>query len=88
MDREGYYFGPLHCGKPREKYREGRYMENMESIIISNPTQMKSDITICFRHDTSASTFLFEPPNMVLEPGESQVNIDMYTYIQVHVHTQ
>ncbi len=73
MDKEHYQFGPLHCGKPRDKYREGRYLENMESISISNPTMMMSEVTVCLRYDTSASTFLYEPPTLILEPGECQV---------------
>ena len=73
MDKESYQFGPLHCGKPRDKYREGRYLENMETINISNPTLMTSEVAICLRHDTNATTFLYEPQTLTLESGECQV---------------
>ena len=75
---EEYQFGPLHCSKPRDRYREGRYPENMERITISNPGQMTSDVSFCFQKDVNASTFLYEPPSMTLQTGESQVSQCMY----------
>ena len=74
LDKDEYHFGPLHCGKPRERYREGRYPENMETLIISNPGNMDSQVEFCFKTDSNASTFLLEPPNMTLQPGESKVS--------------
>jgi hydrocephalus-inducing protein len=78
LDQDEFQFGPLHCGKPRERYREGRYPENMETFTISNCGSIESVMAICFKNDVNASTFLLEPPEMVLQPGENQVS---HTYI-------
>jgi hydrocephalus-inducing protein len=72
LDQDEFQFGPLHCGKPRERYREGRYPENMETFTISNCGSIESVMAICFKNDVNASTFLLEPPEMVLQPGENQ----------------
>lgn len=73
LDEEKYVFGPLHCGKPREHYREGRFPENMETFNISNCGKMQARITFYFQKDQNFTTFMLEPPSMTLEPGASQV---------------
>ena len=73
LDVHKYLFGPLHCGKPRDGYREGRYPENMETLNISNCSSMQANVTFCFKRDLNFSTYVLEPPSMTLEPGESQV---------------
>ena len=70
-----YMFGPLHCSKNRERYKEGIYPENMENLTISNPNQMVAEVSFFFKNDIDGTTFLFDPPTMNLAAGESQVHI-------------
>ncbi|XP_035827636.1 hydrocephalus-inducing protein [Aplysia californica] len=68
---ETFEFGPLLVGKSREKYREGKYPENMETFTVLNTSPLEADISFCFLHDSKAETYLLEPPTMLLKPGES-----------------
>uniref|UniRef100_A0A8C4S4T7 HYDIN axonemal central pair apparatus protein n=1 Tax=Erpetoichthys calabaricus TaxID=27687 RepID=A0A8C4S4T7_ERPCA len=68
-----YQFGPLLCGKNRERFKEGRYPENMEKILVQNSTALNIDIHFSFLHDTKATTFLMDPPMLSLKPNESQM---------------
>ncbi|XP_063801928.1 hydrocephalus-inducing protein homolog isoform X2 [Pseudophryne corroboree] len=65
-------FGPLLCGKSRDKYKAGQYPENMEKITICNVSPLDADITFCFQHDMKAATFILDPPAMTLRPSEKQ----------------
>ncbi|XP_067276661.1 hydrocephalus-inducing protein homolog isoform X2 [Pseudorasbora parva] len=68
-----YEFGPLLCGKTRDRFKEGKYPENMEKFVIHNNSKMKAEINFCFEHDAKAITFLLDPPNMTLEANERKV---------------
>ncbi|XP_051512768.1 hydrocephalus-inducing protein homolog [Myxocyprinus asiaticus] len=68
-----YEFGPLLCGKTRERYKKGKYPENMERFVIHNNSLMEAEIHFCFQHDTNATTFFLDPPNITLEPNEQKV---------------
>ena len=81
-----YLFGPLHCGKTRERYKEGRYPENMETLTISNVSMMETYVSFYFQKDHNATTFLLDPPNMTLEPGESKVALSAWTHSAVFIH--
>lgn len=61
-------------GKTRDRYKEGKYPENTENIVISNTSPLDADISFCFQNDSTAATFILDPPNMKLKPGESQVS--------------
>ncbi|KAM4722980.1 hydrocephalus-inducing protein homolog [Rhinophrynus dorsalis] len=65
-------FGPLLCGKSREKYKAGQFPENMEKITIHNESPMDTEITFCFQHDIKAITFILDPPAMNLKPNGKQ----------------
>uniref|UniRef100_H3AHD1 HYDIN protein n=1 Tax=Latimeria chalumnae TaxID=7897 RepID=H3AHD1_LATCH len=67
-------FGPLLCGKTREKYKGGKYPENMEHLTICNPSPMDAEVIFCFQHDIKASTFLLDPPSMTLKPHEKMLS--------------
>nr|XP_033799169.1 hydrocephalus-inducing protein homolog isoform X3 [Geotrypetes seraphini] len=67
-----FYFGPLLCGKSRERYKSGQYPENMEKITICNNSSVATELFFCFLHDVKATTFILEPPNMILSPNEKQ----------------
>ena len=62
------------------RYREGRYPENMETLTISNTSVMEADVLFSFKNDFSATTFLVEPAQMVLKPGESKVYYILFNY--------
>ena len=55
------------------RYKEGRYPENMESLTISNISQVVAEVQFYFLHDNNASTFLLDPQDMSLQPSESKV---------------
>ena len=74
-----YEFGPLLCGKNRDRYKEGRYPENMERINIINTSPFDSEVSFCYQHDANATTFLLDPPTMKLKPGESQ-HLSIWAY--------
>ena len=79
LSDEIFEFGPLLAGKNRERYRDGRYPENMETITILNNSPMEAHITFSYLSDPNATTFLLEPHSMVLKPGESQP-LTMWAY--------
>eukprot|EP00079_Xenopus_tropicalis_P024447 XP_012817094.1 PREDICTED: hydrocephalus-inducing protein homolog isoform X1 [Xenopus tropicalis] len=67
-----YDFGPLLCGKTREKYKACQFPENMEKILICNKSPVDSEITFCFQHDVKAVSFILDPPTMHLKPNQKQ----------------
>ncbi|KAL5255873.1 hypothetical protein ACHWQZ_G011188 [Mnemiopsis leidyi] len=72
QSEDTYEFGPLLCGKNRDRYKEGRYPENMERFNIVNTSPFESEVSFCFQNDANATTYLLDPPNMKLKPGEAQ----------------
>ncbi|KAI4885088.1 hypothetical protein NFI96_023140 [Prochilodus magdalenae] len=71
--RSGLYdFGPLLCGKTRDRYKERKYPENTERLIMHNNSPMEAEVHFCFQHDTKATTFLLDPPSMILKPKEKK----------------
>ncbi|XP_069073573.1 hydrocephalus-inducing protein homolog [Pleurodeles waltl] len=79
MNSETFEFGPLLCGKTREKYKTGRFPENMEKITILNVSPMNAEIFFCFQHDTKAATFIMDPPTMTLKPDEKR-ELSLWAY--------
>ncbi|XP_056381388.1 hydrocephalus-inducing protein homolog isoform X2 [Hyla sarda] len=65
-------FGPLLCGKSREKYKAGQYPENMEKVTICNVSPLESEVTFCFQYDMKAVTFILDPPTMCLKSNEKR----------------
>ncbi|XP_059164883.1 hydrocephalus-inducing protein homolog isoform X3 [Physella acuta] len=82
LNTETFEFGPLLVGKSRDKYREGKYPENMETITILNTSPLDSEVSFCFLHDSKGDTYLLEPPNMLLKPGESST-LTIWAYPKV-----
>ncbi|XP_030060864.1 hydrocephalus-inducing protein homolog [Microcaecilia unicolor] len=72
IQTETFHFGPLLCGKSRERYKSGQFPENMEKITIYNTSPIVTELFFCFQHDVKAITFILEPPNMTLNPYEKQ----------------
>ncbi|XP_015224105.2 hydrocephalus-inducing protein homolog isoform X3 [Lepisosteus oculatus] len=67
-----FEFGPLLCGKTRDRYKERKYPENTEKLIVHNNSPLDAEVFFCFQHDTKATTFLLDPPSMTLRPNEKQ----------------
>lgn len=68
-----YMFGPLLCGRQREKHRETVQSENLETVTIANNSMLPVDISFCFENDHNATTFLLHPPTMSLQPGDKEL---------------
>lgn len=62
------------------RYKEGRYPENMDTLTISNNSMMEAQVDFFFRYDDNATTFLLDPPNMSLQPGESKVHVHVFVW--------
>ncbi|KAK5867885.1 hypothetical protein PBY51_012341 [Eleginops maclovinus] len=67
-----FEFGPLLCGKSRDRYKENRYPENKERLLIHNPSGLEAEVLFSFQHDTQATTYLLDPPTMTLKPDQKQ----------------
>ncbi|RXM33054.1 Hydrocephalus-inducing protein [Acipenser ruthenus] len=72
MKTDVFEFGPLLCGKTRDRYKEGKYPENMEKLTIHNNSPFDTEIFFCFQNDMKATTFLLDPPTISLKPNEKQ----------------
>ncbi|XP_030613884.1 hydrocephalus-inducing protein homolog isoform X2 [Archocentrus centrarchus] len=71
--KPGYFeFGPLLCGKTRDRYKENRYPENSEKLVIHNNSNLEAEVQFSFQHDTQATTYLLDPPAMHLRPNQKQ----------------
>uniref|UniRef100_A0A8C8S7Z5 HYDIN n=1 Tax=Pelusios castaneus TaxID=367368 RepID=A0A8C8S7Z5_9SAUR len=67
-----FHFGPLLCGKSRDRYKALRYPNNSEKITILNVSPLEAEVFFCFQHDIKANTYLLDPPTMTLKPNERQ----------------
>ena len=47
----------------------------MEKFNIVNTSPFESEVSFCFQNDANATTYLLDPPNMKLKPGEAQVRL-------------
>ncbi|XP_071959113.1 hydrocephalus-inducing protein homolog isoform X2 [Antedon mediterranea] len=72
LSTETMMMGPLLAGKSRDRYKEGKYPENTEKLKICNTSPLDVEVSFCFQHDGNATTFLLDPPNMSLKPGETE----------------
>lgn len=54
------------------RYKERKYPENMERLVIHNNSPLDAEIHFFFQHDTKAATYQLDPPNMTLKPIERQ----------------
>ncbi|XP_044289866.1 hydrocephalus-inducing protein homolog [Varanus komodoensis] len=68
-----FHFGPLLCGKSREKYKAARYPNHFEKITIFNTSPLEAEVHFFFKHDSKAVTYLLDPPSLTLKPSERQV---------------
>nr|XP_023493063.1 hydrocephalus-inducing protein homolog isoform X2 [Equus caballus] len=73
MSMDRFYFGPLLCGKSRDKYKSSLFPGNMETLTILNNSPMVVEVFFCFQNDIKASTYFLEPTSMTLKPNEEQM---------------
>ncbi|XP_053402100.1 hydrocephalus-inducing protein homolog isoform X11 [Mercenaria mercenaria] len=85
LTSETFEFGPLLVGRNRDRYKEGRFPEHMETLTIKNTSPLDADISFCYLHDSKGETFLLDPPTMMLKPGDqSDLNIWAYPMVPNH----
>ncbi|XP_053355859.1 hydrocephalus-inducing protein-like [Clarias gariepinus] len=65
-----YDFGPLLCGKARDRNKEKKYPENTERLVIHNNSPMEAEVNFYLNRDTKSTTFILDPLSMVLKPNE------------------
>ncbi|XP_030281249.1 hydrocephalus-inducing protein homolog isoform X1 [Sparus aurata] len=82
--KPGYFeFGPLLCGKTRDRYKENRYPENTERLVILNNSGLDAEVQFQFQQDTQATTYMLDPPTMSLKPGQKQ-ELTVWAYPTKH----
>nr|XP_051703218.1 hydrocephalus-inducing protein homolog isoform X2 [Oryctolagus cuniculus] len=79
VSMERYCFGPLLCGKSRDKYKSSLFPDNVETLTILNNSPMVVEAFFCFQNDVRASTYFLEPINMILKPSEKQT-LNVWAY--------
>lgn len=52
------------------------FPENMATFNIVNTSLLKADINISFQKDNTGKTFLLDPVNPFLKPGEGHLAIE------------
>lgn len=55
------------------RYKENKYPENTERLVIKNNSGLEAQVQFRFQHDTQAATYLLDPPTMTLKPDQRQV---------------
>ncbi|XP_074055255.1 hydrocephalus-inducing protein homolog isoform X3 [Macrotis lagotis] len=73
MNQDVFHFGPLLCGKTRDKYKAVQFPDNMEKLTILNNSPMTAEVAFFFQYDVKANTYILDPPTMTLKPNEKQV---------------
>ncbi|XP_061825847.2 hydrocephalus-inducing protein homolog [Nerophis lumbriciformis] len=69
----GFYdFGPLLCSKTRDRFKDNRYSENTERLVIKNNSGLETEVQFNFQNDTQATTYMLDPPIMTLQPDQEQ----------------
>jgi len=74
-----FEFGPLLYNKPKEKNIE-RYIDNKTTLNIINPSNIITlNVDLCFKNDIKNEIFLIDPPNVIVNPGETvQVSVSAF----------
>uniref|UniRef100_A0A803TEP1 HYDIN axonemal central pair apparatus protein n=1 Tax=Anolis carolinensis TaxID=28377 RepID=A0A803TEP1_ANOCA len=73
MSTNVFHFGPLLCGKSREKYKASRYPNHFERITILNISPLEAEVHFFFQYDSRAITYLLDPASITLKPNEKQL---------------
>ncbi|XP_054029320.1 hydrocephalus-inducing protein homolog [Dryobates pubescens] len=67
-----FHFGPLLCGKARDRSKAVLQAGNCEKISIRNVTPWEAEVHFSFERGGRGGTFLLEPASMQLGPKEKQ----------------
>lgn len=62
-----------HIGLYLCRYREIKYPENTENVVIHNNSDIQAEVQFSFKEDNHGTTFLLNPPTMILQPEQKQV---------------
>ena len=66
-------FGPLLVGNNRERVREGKFPEYVETLTIQSGSPLDAEVSFCFLDesaDRSEVCFYLDPPELTLKPHE------------------
>lgn len=66
-------FGPLLVGNNKERVKEGKFPEYMETLNIQNGSPLDAEISFCFLDesaDRAEVCFYLDPPELTLKPHE------------------
>lgn len=55
------------------RYKDNRYPENTERMVIKNNSGLEAEIQFHFQNDTQAITYMLDPPSVTLQPDQEQV---------------
>lgn len=55
------------------RYREIKYPDNTEKVVIHNNSGLQAEVQFSFQEDNHGTTFLLDPPAMSLQPDQKQV---------------
>ncbi|XP_054031509.1 hydrocephalus-inducing protein homolog [Dryobates pubescens] len=67
-----FHFGPLLCGKARERSKAVLQAGNCEQLSIRNVSPWEAEVHFSWQRGGSRGTFLLEPASMKLQPYEKQ----------------
>ncbi|XP_068021953.1 hydrocephalus-inducing protein homolog [Melanerpes formicivorus] len=67
-----FHFGPLLCGKARERSKAVLQAGNREQLSIRNVSPWEAEVHFSWERGGSRGTFLLEPASMKLQPYEKQ----------------
>ncbi|XP_068021950.1 hydrocephalus-inducing protein homolog [Melanerpes formicivorus] len=67
-----FHFGPLLCGKARERSKAVLQAGNREQLSIRNVSPWEAEVHFSWQRGGSRGTFLLEPASMKLQPYEKQ----------------
>ncbi|KAM9214465.1 hydrocephalus-inducing protein homolog [Leptosomus discolor] len=72
MNTGVFHFGPLLCGKSKDRYKAPPSPSKCEKLTILNVSPFEAAVHFFFEQDRKAGTFLLDPPSMRLKPNEQQ----------------
>ena len=76
LSEEVFEFGPLLVGNNRERCREGKFPEYVETLNIQNVSSLDADVYFCFLDEATEKAepcFFLEPSELFLKPNETKV---------------
>lgn len=85
LSEEVFEFGPLLIGSSKERIKEGKYPDYIETFTIQNSSPMEAEVSFCFldennttsgggtsSSDIGGSCFYLDTNELILKPNESK----------------